>query len=301
MKRFKLAVFAAFFILMFLPAIASAAELEYYGIESSILEGMTSQNTVKLKFSYPVSHLRYQLGFPVYNLSVESNFESDCLVAEANGGSAIICDFTGMSSEENLLEFNFEASEGIQATDDGYSFSANYGISMPIERAFIMVKLPERSGLLREPSNSSYSPPDGKTMTDGRRIMVYWERLNLTEDDPLQFSVLYSTGGGELDYTIIAAAVIVVVAIAGGVFYMKKGPGSRAIIASVLNSDEKAIVDILSRNEGKVSQKVLVRDTDFSKAKVSRLVKSLKARGVVDTEPISGREKRVILKKPGKG
>jgi DNA-binding Lrp family transcriptional regulator len=67
-------------------------------------------------------------------------------------------------------------------------------------------------------------------------------------------------------------------------------------MTSVLNKDEKRIVDILSRHGGKSGQKVLVRESDFSKAKVSRLVKNLKERGVVDIEPISGRENRIILK-----
>ena len=42
-----------------------------------------------------------------------------------------------------------------------------------------------------------------------------------------------------------------------------------------------------------------MRETDFSKAKVSRLVKNLKERGVVDIEPVSGRENRIILKIKG--
>ena len=42
-------------------------------------------------------------------------------------------------------------------------------------------------------------------------------------------------------------------------------------------------------------QKVLVRETDFSKAKVSRLVKSLSERGVLEVEPM-GRTNKIKLK-----
>ena len=56
------------------------------------------------------------------------------------------------------------------------------------------------------------------------------------------------------------------------------------------------IIDILNKYSGKIGQKVIVRESDFSKAKVSRLVKSLKGRGVLDTEAISGRENRIMLK-----
>ena len=39
-----------------------------------------------------------------------------------------------------------------------------------------------------------------------------------------------------------------------------------------------------------------MRESGFSKAKVSRLVSNLRERGVVGVEPISGRENRVLLK-----
>ncbi|MBU1135730.1 MAG: hypothetical protein KKG13_04430 [Nanoarchaeota archaeon] len=67
------------------------------------------------------------------------------------------------------------------------------------------------------------------------------------------------------------------------------------VVTSVLREDERKIVDILEKHEGKVIQKTLVRETDFSKAKVSRLVKNLKERGIVDAEPI-GRTTKVTLK-----
>jgi len=69
----------------------------------------------------------------------------------------------------------------------------------------------------------------------------------------------------------------------------------------LLNKDEKRMVDIIARQGGDARQRVLVKESDFSKAKVSRLVKNLKERGVVDTEPISGRENKVILKIKGVG
>ena len=67
------------------------------------------------------------------------------------------------------------------------------------------------------------------------------------------------------------------------------------VVTSVLREDERKIVGILESHEGKVIQKVIVRETDFSKAKVSRLVKNLKERGIIDVEPI-GRTTKITLK-----
>ena len=62
------------------------------------------------------------------------------------------------------------------------------------------------------------------------------------------------------------------------------------------NEDEKKVVDVLKAHNGSVGQKIIVRETGFSKAKVSRLVNSLKERNVIIVEPISGRENRIVLK-----
>lgn len=43
-------------------------------------------------------------------------------------------------------------------------------------------------------------------------------------------------------------------------------------------------------------QKTIVKETGFSKAKVSRIIKSLHNRNIVSIEAVSGRENRIILK-----
>ncbi len=63
----------------------------------------------------------------------------------------------------------------------------------------------------------------------------------------------------------------------------------------LLKGDEKVLVDILNKHNGSVNQRVIVRESDFSKAKVSRLVAGLKERGIVDVE-ILGRTNKVTLK-----
>jgi uncharacterized membrane protein len=295
----------AFILMMVSCGSASAAvELEYYGIEDTIQEDGSIINSITLKFSAPINHLDYQLGFKIYNLSVEQNFDSaDCRAVDAGERSTVSCDFMGMTRENNQLKLVFDTKDGVKKVGRKQQFIVNYGVSLPIERAFILLKLPEKSVLTETPVNMSYTPSDGKTLTDGKHIMVYWERLNLTSGDDLQFSVMYSAAPEQAPVSnslVAALTAVVIVAMVGVGMFVKRGPSGAktetAVITSVLNTDEKAIVDILSRNSGSAVQKVLVRESDFSKAKVSRLVKSLKDRGVIDVEPVSGRENRIILK-----
>ncbi len=65
----------------------------------------------------------------------------------------------------------------------------------------------------------------------------------------------------------------------------------------MLNADERKVLSILAARGGKVLQKHVVRESGFSKAKVSRLLKAMGWRGLVKLEPVSGRENRVLLVK----
>jgi len=282
--------------LCFIATSAQAVELKYYGIEGIIYEDLSVENTVTLRFSESITHLDYHLDFGIYNLTALSNFSSDCIAADRDGGSTISCDFVGMPTSDGQLILKFLTKAIIRQVDSNYQFSVNYGVSLPINRAFTLIRLPANNVLAGDVANMSYFPQDGKIISDGKHIMVYWESDNMTSGSSLQFSVLFSKPSAVSDTMLLALVAVLILALIIIAFYTRRKAPAQAPATSVLNQDEKTIVDILTKNEGKALQKVLVRETDFSKAKISRLVKSLRERGVVDIEPVSGRENRVILK-----
>ncbi|MCX6815119.1 MAG: hypothetical protein NTY20_05730 [Candidatus Aenigmarchaeota archaeon] len=283
---------------------AKALELEYYGIESSINDDMTVKTVLTIKFREPVNNSEFMLGYKAFNLTSTSSFDSaKCTLTDEANGSRTACTFSGMTDSKNLLTLTFYTKDGISAFQGKYNFSVNYGISAPINEAFILIKIPRSSSLSEEPANQSYLPSDGKILSDGKYIMVYWQRENLTATDDMRFSVSYaipSAGAGFSNLFVVSIAGIVIISMIAVAIYVRRGDSlgktTAEVVASVLNTDEKKVVDILARHGGRSGQKIIVRESDFSKAKVSRLVKNLKERGIVDIEPISGRENRIILK-----
>jgi uncharacterized membrane protein len=291
---------AALLTLCMMPAFAHALELDYYGVETSITEDQEARTTLNLRFSEPVNSSDFMLDFRAGNLTAETSADSvDCIVSEGPK-SRVTCAFTGMTKSTNLLQLTFATTDGFSSVFGKVNFTANYAISLPPKEATFLIKIPKNSMLSEEPTNQSYSPGDGKILSDGRNIMVYWERTNAKDD--MRFSVSYATQVLNPIYNnmlVIIVAGVVIFSMIAVAFYLRRGLGGESaaeVLASVLNSDEKKVVDILVRHGGKSGQKVIVRESDFSKAKVSRLVKNLKERGVVDIEPISGRENRIILK-----
>ena len=279
-------------ILLIVSAQAVNADLEYYGIEDTINEGLTVTNSIVLKFKEPVNHLDYKVNFPIQNLKAYSTFESaDCKVKEDN---LIACDFRGMSGLNRQLTMIFDTTGGVTEQNGKFVFSASYGFE-PTESAFILIRLPQHSVLSEDVANASFSPPDGKIISDGKKIGVYWELEGVNESSKT-FSVSYSPGFEIPTYMIISLTIIVIVVMTGLITYaLRKRPQSQIMIESVLNKDEKTVVDIMKRREGTALQKHIVKESGFSKAKVSRIVKDMKARGIVDIQPVSGRENKIVL------
>ena len=308
MKRWH--VSAVFLLLLALSMAGGAAaqdELSYYGIETVIDRTFTVHTTTTLIFEGPVSHLDYNLDFPIFNLTVDTPMASNSCDSENEGsGSVISCDFYGMGAGDNEVQLSFYTRNAIKKFGANYEFRASYPISTPTKRMYSIIRLPPKGTLAGEIANQSFFPPDGKVLTDGKNIIISWEKRNLTATDTLTFSTLFEvvgTGGLIWDISVIALTLVVVVAMIAVAVYMRRSSApavqKEVKVLPLLNKEEKKIVDILARQGGEARQRALVKETDFSKAKVSRLIRNLKERGVIDVEPISGRENKVILKIKG--
>jgi hypothetical protein len=294
--------------MLLLASGAHAAGLEYYGLENILRDDSSVYSTVIMKFLEPVGRLEYQLGFSIYNFTYDNSFPfAECGYYDNAMGSLISCDFTGMSESNDRLTMHFDTRGVVSKKGGDYRLAADYGTGMPSERASVVMKLPEKGILSQSVANESYFPQSGITASDGRRIFVYWESENVSASDSMAYSLLYTMPEARdpvSDYIIVILTLIVVASMLVIAFYLRRGQrGVKAddVIESVLNRDERAVIRVLKRHGGRAGQKVIVRESGFSKAKVSRLVKSLKSRGVVETEPISGRENRVMLTDMGPG
>ena len=67
-------------------------------------------------------------------------------------------------------------------------------------------------------------------------------------------------------------------------------------ILPVLTEGERKIMEILLREKGTIDQRTIVKETDFSKAKVTRVINDLEKRGLVD-KISRGRKNLIKLKK----
>jgi uncharacterized membrane protein len=304
--KLTLLISLVFMLPALLPAV-SGLELSYYGINAKIESSMVVDFEVIMIPDGPLDSMNYNLDFMISNLTVESTSgASKCSVENIGAGSRVDCDFYGMEEgKSSTIKMRFTTKEAVKRQGDQYEFRASFPVTMSVAKMSSTIRLPPQSTLANDVANESFFPPTGRIVTDGKHIIVSWQRDGLSQNDNLSFSVLFDatgTGGAMWDLLIISMVLIVVVAMAGVAVYVRRGSPAQkgeVKVLPLLNKDEKRIVDIVAKKGGSARQRDVVKEADFSKAKVSRLIKSLKERGVVDTEAISGRENKVILKIKG--
>lgn len=302
-----LVLFIALFSLFFACA-ASAQEsgLKYYGIEADIKDDFSVHNRLTFILSEPETSFSYEVGRRVYNFRFNSSFDvARCSVKVEGAKSVITCALTGLPTTPKLA-FEFDTRDEIKKALNNIMFDMSFMVADETERVSVFLKLPFNSVLSSgSEANESFYPRDGQIITDGRHIMVYWDRENLEAGKLLRFSAMYeNTGNSGEAQNIVIMVLMVVIAVAMLSMLLiarrRAAPKSINVIAPMLTDDERKVIDIIAKNGGSVIQRVIVRETDFSKAKVSRIVNGLKGRKVLDIEPV-GRTNKIILKiKEGK-
>ncbi|MEF8847451.1 MAG: MarR family transcriptional regulator, partial [Candidatus Paceibacterota bacterium] len=62
-----------------------------------------------------------------------------------------------------------------------------------------------------------------------------------------------------------------------------------------VDSDQEMVINMLKENEGRMLQKDIVDKSDYSKAKISGVVKELEEKDIISKEK-EGRSNKVVLK-----
>jgi uncharacterized membrane protein len=304
MKQSFAVILALAMCIIAMPS-AAAVGLDYYKADVAIIDDVNVENTIVLKFDAPVYHLDYQFDFRIYELTTDASFDSaSCKLVDNGRYSDVSCDFVGMTAEKNMFVMKFRTKSSITRVDNKYLFAMNYPVALPTKKALIFIKLPDKGILSGDNVTESFSPVGGNLVSDGKKIMVYWDMSDLNAGETIQFSVLYDlpiTDGSSLFNVIIVSFTMIIIFVMMGVtFYVKKSAGKSIkqtadIVSSVLNDDEKKVIDIVKNGGGEIIQRVIVREPTFSKAKVSRIIKNLRERNILDVIPL-GRTNKVRMK-----
>ena len=149
---------------------------------------------------------------------------------------------------------------------------------------------------LSETEKLTIVPPKGYTIDTMPNGATVTENGAIEWAGPYAFSNLDATfmQSGTQNFPIdpaigVGVITVFIILIAGGVLYSRRSGGDSNWSTSDLQTEEERIVELLENNDGRIKQKMVAEEFDWSDAKVSRVTSSLEEDEVLEKLMI-GRE-----------
>ena len=286
-----------FFVTLLLFFNIAYAQIQYYVADVAVDEKGGSTVKLTITFAIPEKTFNFNVIGKIQNFNATSNIEPLYCSADVRGISLINCNMS-LTKEKRTLELRFETSDFVKVLENRFYFDANLGLNKNIEEIFVSVRLPEGMALVNENVSDRLSFPENATyFSDGRRIIVLWKLSNLQSDQPLRFQILYEQVRPQylqLWYLFVLGLLILTVLTFIVLRFFRR---PEKLILSVLDEYERNVMNAITKSGGSITQKKVVKETNLSKAKVSRVVRSLAERGLIEVERAGRTNNLKVIKK----
>jgi predicted transcriptional regulator len=297
MKNVKLVpIFIVFISFVLFSSTVNAVNLNNWNIDISINEDKSTDWTVTLEYEENVAKSDYFILADVTNIEVfADNLPIECSVS-TKIGTTIICD----KIYAKKIVYKFKIQNFIESVQNLFIFKYRFSITQLTDKFSLVVRLPlgtaiveknkiEGTGLRR------FEPAWGREGSDGRRIYVEWIIHDPKLGETFDASVIYERIIVIDQPSFIYSIAIIIIAVIIAIIYFIKFRRTIEDILLVLTENERKIMEIIFK-EKTVDQRKIVKETDFSKAKVSRIIHDLIKRGLIEKRQ-KGRTNIIKLKR----
>ena len=283
MKQFQLSLAVLLLSIISYVGVSLAYDVEYIGIDVDLNKDLTANVNITITPREPIKQFQWTLFYPIEDLTYSANFPISCDV-KTTDISLITCNIEQNQSLRSF-ELSFKTKSYVKTVNSTlYSFFSDFVFPFKVSRLVTMIKLPEGYTFT---DTSKIIPQPKRIGSDGKRIFAFWNYQDLEPDSALRVSFFFETPkapSNSSSYLIIAVVVltfIVLIAIFYLFYYRKR---QFRIALSVIDEEERKVLEILDSENKPINQKKIVELTGFSKAKVSRIINSLHERKIVDVE-----------------
>ena len=300
MQLINVKLFATVSFLLTIVSLASTAfgQVAYYGIDVILTEDGTSEVKLTITFREQVGSFNATIIGRVSNFTATSNAGPvDCNV-NIRGTTDIGCNL-GLTKEQRTVVFSFKTPDFVKQLDNKYFFSNDFSIDGNIDRIFASVRLPP--GMAIVPDIKIPFSESADILSEGN--IIVWSLSNFENVGGIKLEALYERLPipffAQLGQLGIRNVVIIAIFIGGvlAFLFIRYVRQSEKLVLSVLDEFERKVVDIIVANRGEVNQRKVVQETNLSKAKVSRVVKSLAERGLIEVQRLGRTNKLRLVKK----
>jgi hypothetical protein len=283
---------------LFITPTALAAPLSDWTVEVSINDDKSVDWNVVMTYNENVQKSDYFVFASITNVHVfADDMPIECDVT-ADVGTTILCN----GIDASKLTYKFRTYDSINKIRSFYNFKYRFSVIQLTDKFSLKVNLPLGTAIVEKSrlegtGMQRFEPSWGREGSDGRRIYIEWIMTNPKLGETSDVSVIYEQLSSIDDPLVQAALIVIIVAAAAFIIFMLKfrKKDVREMLP-ILNEGERKVVEILIREKGPVDQRVIVKETDFSKPKASRIIHDLEKRGVLE-KVHKGRNNILTLKK----
>lgn len=288
-------------LLALLLAAVSSAAINDWDTTVSLRDDGTALWTVKISYTEPVQKSDYFIVSSVNDVRATADGkEAQCATETLPVGTSIACKTYGQN-----FTYSFMASDMLSRFGGFSRFAYRFGVPITTGTYAVKLELPIGASLaqkedLQGTGRRSYEPAwkeafrTSASGSDGRVIYILWTLENPTLGETFDAAAIYDT----FDYTSQVAAFLIILAIIAlfiGVMYTFRKKDYRHILP-VLTDAERRVVEIVIKEQKPVDQRKIIKDLDYSKPKVSRIVHDLEQRGLVSVQR-KGRSNVISMKR----
>ena len=259
--------------------------------------------TIKNEGEETISWVEYTLISAPENLVVSDDIGSLSYSIENQRNILIRLRKPMMKGDEENIAMGFSMPGVVTQYEDKSILTLSYIPEVDISNFKFTVRLPPGSTLASEvektgESISAVYPVPSRIYSDGKRIIVEWSREELSAHEDFRIFLMYTTidlnGGLPLTAGIVVGIII---GVSAAFYYYRTRPVKGGEIAGlVLEEDEKKIYDLLISGDNEILQDDIAKSTDFSRSKISKLVRRLEEKGIIKKVPYR-KTNRLLLKK----
>ncbi len=285
-----------FLTLLILFQITSAQVVKEMNTSLDIISNDEVNMEITFRFPHTLGEVYFSIPHPINNLEVE---RGKCHVEEYVNNILVCESESPFIVGEIIVRVNFNTEGMITKKQNKTFFEMDIPILQETQEVNIVSKLPELMVLV-DNELLPLSPSGADIGSDGRRIITKWGFGRQYKGDIIPLRIYYENLNPTNFIRLIDTKwliIILLVIVVGIIMIYNKISKRSKVFLSVLNEAERIIVNIIQEQGGNdVDQRKLVRQSGFSKAKVSRILQSLEERGVISRVRV-GRRKKVTLEK----
>ncbi|MBI4018728.1 MAG: hypothetical protein HY364_00555 [Candidatus Aenigmarchaeota archaeon] len=288
-------------ILALLVPVSYSVVINDWETTVSLADDGNAQWTVKISFDSNVENVYYIVS-SVSDLQVTADHNPiKCMTETVGVGTSIKCNVKASN-----FTYIFKASDMISRQGSLSLFSHRFNVPVPAKHYTAKIELPVGAALVSEeklqgtgllPFEPVWTGEDNKTSSrgsDGRTIYVSWSIDNAKVGEGIDARVIYESFDGGLQALAFIMILIIVIIIGAAAFLIRRKNYKHVL--PILTEPERKTMEILLREGKSVDQRTIIKELDYSKPKVSRLVHDLQERGLIELER-KGRNNLLKLKK----